>query len=177
MIDDRTSATLRASNGGGWLAVTDAVMGGVSVAVLESAVILDKPCLHLHGKVSLENNGGFLQASLDLATGEWLDASAYRGIAIEVYGNGETYNLHLRTEDTRLVWQSYRVTFQALPYWQNLYFPFDSFVPHRIGKPLNRASLGRLGVVAIGREMQADVHFSRVALHACKPNIAITGER
>jgi len=177
MIDDRTSATVRASNGAVWRAVTDAVMGGVSVAGLETAVISGKSCLHLHGKVSLENNGGFLQASLDLAGGDTLDASGYDGIAIEVLGNGESYKLHLRTGDTHLVWQSYRVTFQALPYWQNLYFPFDSFVPHRIGKPLNRASLGRLGVVAIGREMQADVHFSRVALHACKPNIAITGER
>jgi len=177
MIDDRTSATLRASNGGGWLAVTDTVMGGRSAAVLESALIADKPCLHLHGKVSLENNGGFLQASLDLAGGDTLDASGYDGIAIEVLGNGEHYNLHLRTGDTHLVWQSYRVTFQALPYWQNLYFPFDSFVPHRIGSPLNRARLRRLGVVAIGREMRADVHFSRVALYGCKPTIAITGER
>jgi len=94
-----------------------------------------------------------------------LDASGYTGIEIEVFGNGEIYNLHLRTDDARIVWQSYRTSFQARPSWKNLRLPFDSFQPHRIDKPLDTRKLRRLGVVAIGRAMQADMCIARLSLY------------
>jgi len=166
ILDDRSSSDLRARNGVRWRAVTDTVMGGVSAARLEPAVIGGKPCLHLAGEVSLENNGGFVQASLDLNEARLLDASGYQGIEIEVYGNGEHYNLHLRTDDTRIVWQSYRATFQALPQWQTLRLPFALFQPHRTATPLDTRRLRRLGIVAIGKAMRADVSFARLSLYS-----------
>jgi hypothetical protein len=166
ILDDCNSRALTATNGASWKAVTDTVMGGMSSADLKPAVIEGRNCLRLTGQVSLENNGGFVQASLDLSRSGLLDASSYAGIEIEVFGNGESYNMHLRTDDTRIVWQSYRAGFQAKPCWQNLRLPFDSFQPHRTDKPFDKSKLRRLGVVAIGREMQADICIARLSLYS-----------
>jgi hypothetical protein len=165
IIDDRSSNTLAATNGVSWRVISDTVMGGVSSGSFVPAVVEGRDCLRMTGEVSLENNGGFVQASLDLSAAGLLDAGEYAGIEIEVFGNGETYNLHLRTEDTRIVWQSYRASFQAQPNWQSLRLPFASFQPHRIDQPLDTRKLRRLGVVAIGREMKADISIARLLLY------------
>lgn len=165
VLDDRRDPGPRAANGATWRAVTDTVMGGVSRARLESAIVESRPCLRLTGEVSLENDGGFAQASLDLDQRGPLDARAYAGMEIEVYGNGETYNLHLRTADTRIVWQSYRASFQAPPGWHTLRLPFAAFQPHRIDRPLDLSKLRRLGLVAIGREMRVDLCLARLSLY------------
>lgn len=165
IIDDRASGTLLATNGASWRALTDTVMGGISSGQLMPAEIEGRSCLRLTGQVSLENNGGFVQASLDLNGSGLLDAHDYAGIEIVVYGNGEAYNLHLRTDDTRIVWQSYRASFQAQPHWQTVRLPFASFQPHRIEKPLETRMLRRLGVVAIGREMRADVCIAGLSFY------------
>lgn len=166
IIDDRSSKDLHASNGACWRAITDTVMGGVSSGDLIVTEVEGRPCLRLTGAVSLENNGGFVQAGLDLNEGGLLDASACRGVEIEVLGNGEIYNLHLRTADTRIVWQSYRASFQARAHWQTIRLPFESFQPYRIDMPFDKWRLRRLGVVAIGREMQADVCIAGISLYA-----------
>ena len=165
IIDDRGSNTLAATNGVSWRVISDTVMGGVSSGSLVPTVVAGRDCLRMTGEVSLENNGGFVQASLDLGAAGLLDAGEYAGIEIDVFGNGEAYNLHLRTDDTRIVWQSYRASFQALPKWQSLCLPFASFQPHRIDKPLDTRKLRRLGVVAIGSEMEADISIARLLLY------------
>jgi hypothetical protein len=165
ILDDRSSGTACASNGACWQAMTDAVMGGVSDGRLRPSLIEGRACLRLTGEVSLLNNGGFVQASLDLDKAGLLDAHGYTGIEIEVYGNDENYNLHLRSADTRIVWQSYRAGFQASPRWQTLRLPFISFQPYRIDKMLDLSKLRRLGVVAIGREMRADICIARLSLY------------
>ena len=149
----------------GWRVFTDTVMGGISSGELIETVVEGVSCLRLLGQVSLENNGGFVQASIDLDEAGLFDASAYRGIALRVCGNGEIYNLHLRTDDTRIVWQSYRASFQTANSWQTVHLAFDDFKPHRIDVPLDRTRLRRLGVVAIGKAMQADICFSSISLY------------
>ena len=165
MLDDCSSGTLIATNGSSWRAITDTVMSGVSSGELVPAMMEGRSCLHLTGQVRLENNGGFVQASLDLSESGLLDASDYAGLEIEVFGNSELYNLHLRTDDTRIVRQSYRNSFRAWPTWQTLRVPFEHLLPHLIDKPLDKSKLRRLGVVAIGREMQVDVYFARLSLY------------
>ncbi len=165
LLDDRSSANLCANNASCWRLVTDGVMGGVSDGRLLPTQIDGRPCLRLTGQVSTLNNGGFIQASLDLDAAGLLDARTYRGIEIEVIGNDETYNLHLRTADTRIVWQSYRTSFQAPAHWQTVRLPFAEMQPHRIEKPLDLSRLRRLGLVAIGREMQADLCISRLSFY------------
>ena len=169
LLDDRSSANLCAdlgnNSGACWRLVTDGVMGGVSDGRLQPAQIDGRSCLRLSGEVSTLNNGGFIQASLDLDNAGWFDARAYRGIEIDVFGNAETYNLHLRTADTRIVWQSYRARFQAPPRWQTVRLPFAELQAYRIEKPLDLSHLRRLGLVAIGRDMQADLCFARATFY------------
>jgi hypothetical protein len=165
ILDDRAGGALCASSGACWRLITDRVMGGVSAGDLEATTVDARPCLRLTGDVSLLNNGGFLQASLDLDLAGPLDARAYAGIELDVYGNGQAYNLHLRTADTRVVWQSYRAGFEATPAWQRLRLPFRQFQPYRIDLPLDLVRLKRLGLVAIGREMRADLCIARLALY------------
>jgi hypothetical protein len=72
-------------------------MGGLSQGRLTVDAVEGRPCLCLQGEVSLANNSGFVQASLDLGTEGCLDAGAFGGFELDVCGNGESYNLHLRT--------------------------------------------------------------------------------
>lgn len=164
-LDDRKSRNLIATCGSSWRAISDTVMGGVSTARLTTMRMEEKNCIRLTGRISLENNGGFVQTGLDLNIDSVLDGSSYSGIEIEVLGNSETYNIHLRTKDTRIVWQSYRASFLALPCWQTIRPPFGNFQPHRTDLPLDTRALRRLGVVAIGREMLADICIAKLALY------------
>lgn len=166
VIDDRSSGSAQSAVGTSWRLVTDQVMGGVSHGHMQSTRMDGRPCLRLTGAVSLENNGGFVQASLDLSPdGKALDASGYAGIELDVFGNGETYNVHLRTADTWIVWQSYRASFAAPSRWQTVQLPFSAFVPYRTRAPLDLTALKRIGLVAIGRDMQADLCVGRLSLY------------
>ncbi len=165
MIDTRDTGDRRASAGNQWRLVTDGVMGGVSQGQLTAEAIEGHPCLRLRGDVSLQNNGGFIQMALDLPDEVRRDVSGYTGLMLEVYGNGEQYNVHLRTADIWLPWQSYRATFSATPRWQQLFLPFGDFQPHRISTDLDVARLERIGLVAIGREFTADLCLGKIGLY------------
>jgi len=165
IIDDRASGADASNLGTRWRVVSDTVMGGVSQGRLALETVQGRPCLHLTGDVRLENNGGFIQASLDLGTNASVDATGYRGVEVDVCGNGETYNLHLRTADLVQVQQSYRAHFLAPPRWQTLRLPFADFAPHRTDIPLDLRRLKRIGLVAIGRAFTADLCVARVALY------------
>ena len=166
IIDDRSSGTLESALGSSWRVFTDTVMGGVSTGTLTPASVDQRDCLRLQGDVRLESNGGFVQAALDIEDTPAGDASAYTGIEIEVYGNNETYNLHLRTDDLWFPWQSYRATFEAPARWQTLQLPFAEFSAYRTRKPLDVTELERIGVVAIGRAFTADLCIGRVGFYS-----------
>ena len=107
LIDDFTNEGLVSKLGTWWRGVSDQVMGGISEATVSHGVIGGRPCLRMTGDVRLENDGGFIQAALDLApSGETIDASAFTGMRIVVRGNGEKYSIHLRTPDNFRPWQS-----------------------------------------------------------------------
>ena len=108
-----------ASNGAAWALISDRVMGGVSSGRMTREAVAGRPALRMRGAVSLENDGGFLQVALDLAPdGGPVDASGFDGVEIDVLGDGERYNLHLRTADIARPWQSYRFAFAAAPAWR-----------------------------------------------------------
>ncbi|MGD8644200.1 MAG: CIA30 family protein [Chromatiales bacterium] len=165
ILDNRPSREDATTSGARWRLVTDGVMGGMSTGALTPDEIDGRPCLRLRGQVRLDNNGGFVQAALDLGADRALDASAYEGVQIEVYGNGESYNLHLRTRGLSAPWQAYRASFQAGPEWQSLQLPFTDFEPYRTDAPLDTSRLTRLGVVAIGRAFEADLCLGGAALY------------
>ncbi len=166
LIDDFERPDLVSPLGTAWRAVSDQVMGGVSRARITRERVDGRSCLRLFGDVRLENNGGFVQAALDLApAGSLLDASKFAGISLTVRGNGEIYALHLRTANSERPWQSYRAPFRAEDRWERVCLPFDRFAPHRLTATLDVRRLRRLGLVAIGRAFTADLMVSEISFY------------
>ena len=165
IIDDRITGDYHSTLGTVWRLITDQVMGGVSRGRLTLDTVGGRDCLRLHADVSLENRGGFVQAVLEVGGNGALDASAYHGLLLQVYGNDENYNLHLRTADVWLPWQAYRASFRAPAEWHTVRIPFTEFVGYRIGSKLKLERLERIGLVAIGRAFKADLCLARLALY------------
>lgn len=166
IIDDLSSDKLFAVTGSGWALISDRVMGGVSAGSVRREIVSGRPAVCMRGGVSLENNGGFLQIALDLGeAGAPIDASSWTGIQLDVIGNGQTYNLHLRTTDIQRPWESYRQSFTAPDQWTRVYLPFSDFVPHRTDRPLRTARLRRIGLVAIGREFEVDIAIGDIRFY------------
>lgn len=158
IIDDLSSQAPAASIGTSWQLFTDQVMGGVSTGTMSREVVGGRSAIRLRGDVRLENNGGFVQMALDLSPESGVvDASAWSGIELDAYGDGQDYGMHLRTSDLTRPWQSYRQSFRALPEWQTIRLPFAGFSAHRTEVPLDLRRLRRLGLVAIGRAFSADL--------------------
>jgi hypothetical protein len=133
-------------------------MGGISKGVMGREVVASRAAIRVRGDVSLENNGGFVQAALDLSpTADVVDASGGDGIAIDVFGNGEDYGVHLRTDYLARPWQSYRQNFTASADWRTVVLRFSTFVPYRTDIPLDTRRLRRIGLVAIGRAFRCDL--------------------
>jgi hypothetical protein len=165
LIDDFTGDDGRSELGTPWRLFTDGVMGGVSTGRMTRAEVGGRSALCLEGDVRLENNGGFVQLSLDLAPAGTLDASGYTGVRLVVSGNGEPYGLHLKTADVRRPWQSYRAGFTATAAWREVRLPFAEFAPYRLDAPLDTARLTRLGLVAIGRAFAAELCVAEIGLY------------
>ena len=118
------------------------------------------------GAVSLDNNGGFVQIAFDLTeTGACLDASAWAGVQLDVYGNGETYDIRIRTDQIARPWQSFRAAFTAPATWSTVTIPFAGLIPHRTEARFDPTRLRRIGILAIGREMQADISIASFRLY------------
>jgi hypothetical protein len=92
-----------------------------------------------------------------LADGGVVDSSAWSGIELYVFGNGEAQGVHLRTDALTRPWQSYRQIFTADAEWRTVQLPFDHFVPHRTDLLLDTHRLRRIGLVAIGRAFSSDL--------------------
>lgn len=166
VIDDLRFETPVAAVGTRWALVSDRVMGGVSAGAMSRERVAGRDAIRLKGSVSLENNGGFLQLALDLATdGGAVDARRWTGIRLDVFGNDQDYNLHLRTSDIRRPWESFRQGFRASEGWTTVLLPFAGFTPHRTDQPLRLERLRRIGVVAIGRTFEADVAIADIRFY------------
>jgi len=167
VIDDLTETFPRTSCGTTWSGYTDQVMGGVSSAILtREQSFHGRTANVLRGRVSMENNGGFVQMATNLAKdptqNPTVDASDFDGVELEVLYDGaddhENFNVHLKTEACYRPFSSYRATFEV-PHgeWTTIRLPFSEFVGNGPGAsevPFNKACLKRLGLVAIGKPME-----------------------
>jgi len=165
IIDDRQSGDSMSTSGNAWAFVSDGVMGGVSDGRLTATQADGRPCLRLQGEVRLDNNGGFIQGALELPDAVLTGIDGFTGVLLEVHGNGEQYNVHLRTRDLWMPWQSYRATFTAPAEWQTLRLPFTGFAAYRTGKALDVSRLKRIGIVAIGRAFSADLCIGKIGFY------------
>lgn len=158
IIDDLSRPSPLATIGVSWRLVTDEVMGGVSRGWMKREWIAGRSALRLCGEVNLANNGGFIQIVLDLSPdGGAVDASGWSGIELDVFGGGEDYCVHLRTDALTRPWRSYRQNLTAPAAWRTVQLKFPEFVPHRTEIPLDARRLRRIGVVAIGRPFAPDL--------------------
>ena len=160
-----------------WRMISDGVMGGRSQGSVVRDAKEGRPCVRLRGTVSLENGGGFLQMVQDIDTSTAAELPHYRGVVLDVYGNGETYGAHLRSKDNWLPWQAYRASFATEPTWQTIHLPFDSFDGYRTSTPLDPARLKRISIVAIGREFNADLCIGRLGFYKDSSRVEGKDER
>ena len=148
-----------------WEFVSDRVMGGVSEGTVQRATVAGRAAVRLSGQVSLANNGGFVQMGFDLNAGRAFDASEWAGIQLEVRGNGETYEIRLRTTDLTRPWQSFRAAFEGTSDWTHLRLPFSAFEAHRTDASFDPRKLRRVGVLAVGRAFEADIAVAAVGFY------------
>ena len=141
-----------------WAFVADTVMGGVSTGRVTRGAVAGREAARLTGRVSLENDGGFVQMATPMPS-----AAGWAGIEIDLTGNGERYDIRLRTADLARPWQSYRAEVVAPRAWTTLRLSFGAFAPNRTEVPFDPARLRRLGIVAVGRVFDADVAVARLA--------------
>lgn len=152
--------------GARWRGFTDRVMGGVSDAAFERAEVGGRRGLRMTGRVTRDNGGGFVQMALDLdARRGHLDAAAFAGVELQVFGNDERYNVHLRTPDCGWFDQSYRATFEAPARWERVRLPWSAFAPNDLSVPLDTARLQRIALLGWMREFRADVTLASLALY------------
>ncbi len=139
-----------------WQFISDTVMGGVSTGTASQEVFEGREATVLRGEVSLDNNGGFVQMAFNLGEdGADLDVSAWNGIEAAIWGNGETYDVRLRTAQLTRSWQSFRTDIVTRPEWRTLRIPFASFIAHRVDVVFDPTCLRRIGILAIGHEFSA----------------------
>ena len=149
-----------------WEYVADGVMGGVSQGGLRQESYRGRNAAVLRGQVSLDNNGGFVQIAFDLRPdGSGYDASAWDGVEFDLCGNGELYDIRLRTDQLTRPWQSFRTEVTAPQDWQAARLPFSAFVAHKTEAVFDPRYLRRIGVLGIGRVFHAEVAVSGVALY------------
>ena len=167
IIDNFLNAKLISLAGTHWSCVTDQVMGGLSEASITHEWIDNRAAMRLRGEVTLENNGGFIQAAVNLAIDSpgFVDVRKYEGVKLTLQGNGEKYGIHLRTKDNVKPWQSYRCSFVTDSNWKDIRLPFSSFVAHRLQTHLDLSHLRRISLVALGRNFTADLSVCHLSLY------------
>jgi peptide methionine sulfoxide reductase msrA/msrB len=169
LIDDFSRRDSNKSSGTNWEFVSDRVMGGVSSGKMTYVTEDERSSMHMTGSVSLDNNGGFIQARTNLnPKGRSFDARRFVGIKLRVKGNNQQYAVHMRTSQTRLPWQYYQAVFSTNEQWQEIKIPFTLFKPYSLQSPLNTRTLKTIAIVATGREFQANIFVDEISFYGDK---------
>lgn len=187
LLHDFTDGDPRSELGTEWEGFTDRVMGGRST--ISSGIVPGDEgyLLRLSGRVSLENNGGFIQVRLMLAEDGGFDAEEYSGIAVvarRADGGVDTadggvdtadaagkesggYYLHLRTPRTLFPWAHYAAPLPVGRDWREVRVPFTAFEPKYMmgGGKANLRRLRSLAIVAAWRAFDADLRVRRVGFY------------
>ncbi len=168
ILDDFTSQSGTSTYGTAWQGFTDRVMGGRSDMRAGISRESGDSFLRMAGVVSLENNGGFIQARLPLVAGsETLDAREFTGVELEVRGREGSYFVHLRTSQNRLPWSYYAAPVPVDTEWRTVRIPFDAF---RSSSALRRdmpdlRRLQSIAIVAGTVAFEADIAVRHIALY------------
>ena len=165
--EDDINLTFTQESGKYWQYISDKTMGGIS----DGQASLEKDgetfFARLTGKVSTENNGGFIQlrSSFSFINFE-KDKKNIKGVRLNVRGNGEIYHIFIRTHQTRSYRDYYSATFKADFNWQMIDLPFKEF-KHRVSNnhDLEGKNIRTFGIVAYGRDFESDVSVSEIIFY------------
>ena len=152
------------NNRANWNAVSDQVMGGLSELRFSELTDNSINFYRLEGNVSTKNNGGFIQfrSRVDAPN------SDFAGVRIKTRGNGETYEIHLRTPATFLPWQYYKATFTANDTWETIDIPLASFKkvgPAYVPSKVKSSKINWIAIVAYGKDFYAEVDLAKIELY------------
>ena len=156
-----------ADSGKYWQYVSDRVMGGVSDGKVTLEQDGEMYYARLTGNVSTKNNGGFIQlrSGVSFKNSE-KDGKNLQGVRLNVRGNGETYEIHITTNDRVYRGDYYSATFKADSDWKMIDLPFNKFKRKRSNNTkLDAKNITRFGIVAYGREYVSDVSVSTIEFY------------
>ena len=156
-----------ADSGKYWQYVSDRVMGGVSDGKVTLEQDGEMYYARLTGNVSTRNNGGFIQlrSGVSFKNSE-KDGKNLQGVRLNVRGNGETYEIHITTNDRVYRGDYYSATFKADSDWKMIDLPFNKFKRKRSNNAkLDAKNITRFGIVAYGREYVSDVSVSTIEFY------------
>lgn len=147
-----------------WRFFADTVMGGVSSGQVRFVTEDGRTHAHMTGRVSTENNGGFIQMQLDLPVPP---PEGTLGVRLIARGNDQRYFVHLRTNGTLLPWQYYQAGFDVTRNWTEIRLPFSAFAASgALLRDVPRAgSLTSVGIVAYGRDHEAEIDVLEVGFY------------
>lgn len=147
-----------------WRFFADTVMGGVSSGQVRFVTEDGRTHAQMTGRVSTENNGGFIQIQMDLADPP---PEGTVGVRLIVRGNDQRYFVHLRTNGTLLPWQYYQAGFEVTRDWAEIRLPFTAFAASgALLRDVPRAgSLTSVGIVAYGRDHDAEIDVREVGFY------------
>ena len=150
-----------------WQFISDQVMGGVS----NGKVIFEQDgemyYARLTGNVSTKNYGGIIQlrAAISFADAE-KDGKSLQGVRLKVRGNGETYHIHILTNDMAYYGDFYSATFQADSEWKMIDLPFNTFERKRYNtSKLDAKNIRSFAIAAYGRDFTSDVSVSTIEFY------------
>jgi NADH dehydrogenase [ubiquinone] 1 alpha subcomplex assembly factor 1 len=112
-----------------WNIVDDVVMGGRSNGAF---YLSDKATGVFHGKVSLENNGGFSMVQYRFETKQ---TDGFTKVCIKLKGDGKAYQFRIKTNQSEYF--SYVASFNTSGNWETITIPFSSMSPAFRGKKLD----------------------------------------
>ena len=153
------------SQGERWSFFTDGVMGGLSEGQATISNVKDNPCYQMTGKVTTENNGGFIQ--IRTLVNPLINANKYEGIYIKVYGNNHNYAIHVRKKLTLAPWQYYSYSFLAKNEWLEIKAPFKDFKKSNFYQPkkLSTQNIRSIGLVAGFDNFYADICLAEIGFY------------
>lgn len=166
LLDDFRNSQ-RSVYGTSWEGFTDQVMGGkstLSTGIREENGIR---FLRMEGRVSLENNGGFIQVRLNLErSGRLFDARAYKGLRLIVRGRPGSYAVHLRTPQNWFPWNYLSARLAVTEDWSEVLVPFESFKDEG-GRPtrVEKHHLRSVAVTAIAQAFEARLDVREIGFY------------
>ena len=150
-------------NPSSWRYIADDVMGGISSGKVDFINIDGKNNAFLEGKVSTENNGGFIQIRKELKD---INLSKADRIRIVARGNNEKYYIFLRTTGTILPWQFYSYEFVVRNEYHEFIMPIKDFkkAGMLLANQINPKKITSIGIVAYGRDHFAELYVRELEL-------------